>query len=71
MLDPIFFAMIVTPYGEVRVSEATAKAMDAAYPGWNIPSRHGRAKEGRQKLIQVATFVTELNWAIEAECREI
>lgn len=60
-------AIIVTPYGEVGISKATAGAMNRSYPGWD--ERYLQTKtaiEGREELTRCATFVARLNWALGA-----
>lgn len=70
--------VIVTDWATVRVSEATAAAMDRVYPGWQQgyledgrTLRGKRAREGAEKLVAAARFISELNDAIGAEVEEI
>lgn len=62
--------VIFTPHETVYVSRLLAAAMDKAYPGWR-DAKGGRAKRGRERLVEAAFFITELNWINGGEVREL
>ena len=71
--------VIVTPFEVIRIRRETAAAMDRAFPGWRDArewlvgrsAEEKRAIEGKNRLIEAAYFVAELNWHIGALAKEI